>query len=73
MPDKKLYRGNEDKVIEQKHFINTKLIEIMEYRQSRKWYVSIAVVGVFSAILALMIYFMSMGKDVTDGWNDREI
>ena len=42
----------------------------MEYRQSRKWYVSIAVVGVFSAILALMIYFMSMGKDVTDGWKE---
>ena len=70
MPGKKLYRGNEDKVIDQKHFINTKLVEIMEYRQSRKWYVSIAVVGLFSFILALMIYFMAMGKDVTDGWKE---
>ena len=54
----------------QKHFINVKLVDLIEYRQSRKWYVSIAVVGVFSAILALMIYFMSMGKDVTDGWKE---
>ena len=43
----------------QKHFINTKLVDIIEYRQARKWYVSIAVVGLFSFILALMIYFMS--------------
>ena len=70
MPGKKLYRGNEDKVIDQKHFINTKLIEIMEYRQSRKWYVSIAIVAIFSFILAMMIYYMSQGKDVTDGWKE---
>ena len=54
----------------QKHFINTKLVEIMEYRQSRKWYVSIAVVGLFSFILALMIFFMAQGKDVTEGWKE---
>ena len=54
----------------QKHFINTKLVDIIEYRQARKWYVSIAVVGLFSFILALMIYFMAQGKDVTDGWKE---
>ena len=43
---------------------------IMEYRQSRKWYVSIAVVGLFSFILALMIFFMAQGKDVTEGWKE---
>jgi len=60
----------QDHIQNQKHYINTKLIDIMEYRQSRKWYVSIAVVGMFSLILALMIYFMSQGKDVTDGWKE---
>ena len=55
---------------DQKHFINTKLIEIMEYRQSRKWYVSISVVEIFSFKLAMMIYYMSEGKDVTDGWKE---
>ena len=54
----------------QKHFINVKLVDIINYRESRKWYVSIAVVGMFSLILALMIYFMSQGKDDTDGWKE---
>ena len=51
----------------QKHFINVKLVELITYRQSRKWYVSIAVVGMFAFILALMIFFMAQGKDVTEG------
>ena len=50
--------------------VQVKLVDIINYRQSRKWYVSIAVVGMFSLILALMIYFMSQGKDVTDGWKE---
>ena len=54
----------------QKHFINVKLVDLIEYRQSRKWFVSIAVVGMFAVILILMIYFMSQGKDVTDGWKE---
>lgn len=54
----------------QKHFINVKLVELINYRQSRKWYVSIAVVGMFAVILMLMIYFMGQGKDVTDGWKE---
>ena len=54
----------------QKHFINVKLVELINYRQSRKWFVSIAVVGMFAVILILMIYFMSQGKDVTDGWKE---
>ena len=54
----------------QKLFINVKLVDLIEYRQSRKWYVSIAVVGMFAFILALMIFFMGQGKDVTDGWKE---
>ena len=54
----------------QKHFINVKLVDLINYRQSRKWYVSIAVVGMFAVILILMIYFMSQGKDVTEGWKE---
>ena len=54
----------------QKHFINVKLVELITYRQSRKWFVSIAVVGMFAVILILMIYFMAQGKDVTEGWKE---
>ena len=60
----------EDARINQKHFINVKLVDLIEYRQSRKWYVSISVVAIFSFILAMMIYYMSEGKDVTDGWKE---
>ena len=54
----------------QKHFINVKLVELITYRQSRKWYISIAVVSLFSVILGLMIFFMAQGKDVTSGWKE---
>ena len=54
----------------QKHFINTKLVDLITYRQSRKWYISIAVVSLFSVILGLMIFFMAQGKDVTSGWKE---
>jgi len=57
----------------QKHFINVKLVELITYRQSRKWFVSIAVVGMFAVILILMIYFMAQGKDVTDGWKEIQL
>ena len=41
---------------DQKHSINTELIGIIKYRQAKKWLISIAVVFIFSAILALMIF-----------------
>ena len=37
---------------DQKHSINTELIGIIKYRQAKKWLISIAVVFIFSAILA---------------------
>jgi len=62
--------SNERYVQDQKHSINTELIGIIKFRQAKKWLISIAVVGLFSLILALMIYFMSQGKDVTGGWKE---
>ena len=55
---------------DQKHQINTELIGIIKFRQSKKWIISIAVVSLFSLILALMIYFMSSGVDVMGGWKE---
>ena len=53
-----------------KHEINLDLLGIIKFRQARKWYISIAVVSLFSIILALMIYFMSNGVDVQGGWKE---
>ena len=55
---------------DQKHEINTELIGIIKFRQAKKWLISIAVVALFSVILALMIYFMSNGVDVQGGWKE---
>tara|TARA_R100001082_G_C4334818_1_gene147333 strand:+ start:743 stop:1054 length:312 start_codon:yes stop_codon:yes gene_type:complete len=61
---------NEYHIQDQKHHINTELIGIIKYRQAKKWLISIAVVALFSVILALMIYFMSSGVDVMTGWKE---
>ena len=61
---------NEYQIQDQKHHINTELIGIIKYRQAKKWLISIAVVALFSVILALMIYFMSSGVDVMTGWKE---
>ena len=55
---------------DQKHQINTELIEIIKFRQNKKWLISIVVVSLFAAILSLMIYFMSNGVDVVGGWKE---
>ena len=52
---------------DQKHEINTELMGIIKFRQTKKWLISIAVVSLFSAILGLMIWFMSSGVDVMGG------
>ena len=55
---------------DQKHQINQQLIDIIKFRQNKKWLISIAVVALFSTILALMIFFMSSGVDVMGGWKE---
>ena len=55
---------------DQKHQINTELIEIIKFRQNKKWLISIVVVSLFATILGLMIWFMSSGVDVMGGWKE---
>ena len=67
---KKSVETPEMHIQDQKHEINTELIGIIKFRQNKKWLISIAVVSLFSLILALMIYFMSSGVDVMGGWKE---
>ena len=55
---------------DQKHSINQQLVDIIKFRQNKKWLISIVVVSLFAAILSLMIYFMSNGVDVVGGWKE---
>ena len=41
-------KNNEFYIQDQKHQINTELIGIIKFRQSKKWLISIAVVSLFS-------------------------
>ena len=53
-----------------KHHINLELINIMKYRQARKWYVSLAILVIFMVVLLLMIYFIGQGKDLMPEWKE---
>ena len=54
---KKVINKKEDYHIQdQKHAINQQLVDIIKFRQNKKWYISIVVVLLFATILGLMIY-----------------
>ena len=53
-----------------KHHVNLELINIMKYRQSRKWYVSLVILIIFMVVLLLMIYFIGEGKDLMPEWKE---
>ena len=53
-----------------KHNINLELINIMKYRQARKWYVSLVILIIFMVVLLLMIYFIGEGKDLMPEWKE---
>ena len=55
---------------DQKHSINQQLVDIIKFRQNKKWLISIVVVALFATILALMIFFMSNGVVVVGGWKE---
>ena len=67
---KKIIKGDEFHITDQKHAINQQLVDIIKFRQNKKWLISIVVVSLFAAILSLMIYFMSNGVDVVGGWKE---
>ena len=65
-----IIQADEFHIQDQKHEINQQLIDIIKFRQNKKWLISIVVVSLFAAILSLMIYFMSNGVDVVGGWKE---
>ena len=69
MPESKKV-PDEFHIQDQKHSINQQLVDIIKFRQNKKWLISIVVVSLFAAILSLMIYFMSNGDDVVGGWKE---
>ena len=52
------------------HMINEELLDLIKYRTERKWYSTISIIGIFAMILALMMLFVALGKDISEGWKE---
>ena len=55
---------------DQKHWINVQLVDIIKYRQQKKWHVSLIIMVIFMVVLLLMIYFIGQGKDLMPEWKE---
>ena len=52
------------------HEINLELIDIIKYRNSKKWALSFFLVLILFMIIFLMMCFIAIGKDVTAEWKE---
>ena len=52
------------------HEINLELIDIIKYRNSKKWALSFFLVLILFMIIFLMMCFIAIGKDVTKEWKE---
>ena len=52
------------------HEINLELIDIIKYRNSKKWMLSFLLVCILFTIIFLMLIFVALGKDITEGWKE---
>ena len=59
-------------VIEEQNdqIINEELLKLIMYRSQRKWYSTISIIAIFAMILALMMMFIALGKDISEGWKE---
>ncbi len=52
------------------HEINLELVDIIKYRNSKKWMLSFFLVLILFMIIFLMMIFISLGKDITTEWKE---
>ena len=52
------------------HEINLELVDIIKYRNSKKWMLSFLLVCILFTIIFLMLVFVAMGRDITEGWKE---
>ena len=52
------------------HEINLELVDIIKYRNSKKWMLSFLLVCILFTIIFLMLIFVALGKDITEGWKE---
>ena len=52
------------------HELNLELIDIIKYRNSKKWHLSFFLVMILFMIIFLMMGMVAVGKDVTEEWKE---
>ena len=52
------------------HEINLELIEVIKYRNSKKWWLSFGLVFMLFLIIFLMMVLIALGIDVMEGWKE---
>ena len=50
--------------------INEELLRLIMYRSQRKWYATISIIAIFAMILILMMIFIALSKEISEGWKD---
>jgi len=50
--------------------INEALLKIIQYRQSRKWYATVAMITIFGIILGMIIRSTWAGSDIAPEWKE---
>jgi len=68
--DDKLIDPEHNGVAARAHELNLELIDIIKYRNSKKWALSFFLVLILFMIIFLMMCFIAIGKDVTEEWKE---
>ena len=55
---------------EQKHDINMEILELIKYRQKRKWYSTVGIVVIFLFMLSCMFGFIMGGMELPGEWKE---
>ena len=68
--DNRLIDPEHNGVAARAHELNLELVEIIKYRNSKKWHLSFFLVLILFMIIFLMMAMVAVGKDVTEEWKE---
>ena len=68
--DERLIDPEHNGVAARAHELNLELIDIIKYRNSKKWHLSFFLVLILFMIIFLMMAMVAVGKDVTEEWKE---
>ena len=68
--DDRLIDPEHNGVAARAHELNLELIDIIKYRNSKKWHLSFFLVLILFMIIFLMMGMVAVGKDVTEEWKE---